>query len=89
MIDKSDLPLARLLMKVHFMGHILGGLASDGEVSVSVQVGDAARLADLAVKQLEPELDEIVRTGRVWLMVVGDTMPPVSLQGFKPAMQKS
>lgn len=33
------------------------------------------------------ELDEIVRTGRIWLLVVGGTMPPVSLQGFKPAMQ--
>lgn len=30
------------------------------------------------------ELDEINRTGRIWLMVMGETMPPVSLDGIKP-----
>jgi len=30
------------------------------------------------------ELAEIQRTGRVWLMVWGVTMPPVALCGVKP-----
>ncbi len=35
-------------------------------------------------KPTREELDEITRTGRVWLMILGDTMPPVYLQGYKP-----
>jgi hypothetical protein len=30
------------------------------------------------------ELQELVRTGRVWLFVVGQTMPPVMLSATKP-----
>lgn len=30
------------------------------------------------------ELAEINRTGRVWLMVLGETMPPVVVCGVKP-----
>lgn len=30
------------------------------------------------------ELEEIKRTGRVWLMVMGTTMPPVYLKGVSP-----
>lgn len=30
------------------------------------------------------ELREIQRTGRVWLMVMGETMPPVRLDARKP-----
>lgn len=30
------------------------------------------------------ELAEINKTGRVWLIVVGPTMPPVMLDGIKP-----
>lgn len=30
------------------------------------------------------ELEEIKKTGRVWLTVVGYTMPPVSLAGTSP-----
>jgi hypothetical protein len=33
------------------------------------------------------ERDEILRTGRVWLTVVGETMPPVALDGIKPIVQ--
>ena len=29
------------------------------------------------------ELKEMARTGRVWLVVCGDTMPPVMLSGVK------
>lgn len=30
------------------------------------------------------ELSEILNTGRVWLTVMGDTMPPVAISGFRP-----
>lgn len=35
-------------------------------------------------KVTKEELEEIQRTGRVWLIVVGHTMPPVILSGIKP-----
>lgn len=30
------------------------------------------------------ELEEVKRTGRVWLGIVGATMPPAFVSGFKP-----
>lgn len=30
------------------------------------------------------ELAEVNRTGRIWLIVAGETMPPVILSGIKP-----
>jgi hypothetical protein len=35
-------------------------------------------------KPTQAELDEIQRTGRVWLMVWGHTMPPVAISGDYP-----
>lgn len=35
-------------------------------------------------KPTREELEEINRTGRVWLIVMGHTMPPVMLEGIKP-----
>lgn len=35
------------------------------------------------------ELAEINRTGRVWLLVVGETMPPVALNGLRPFADES
>lgn len=35
-------------------------------------------------KLTKEELEEVNRTGRVYLVVVGDTMPPVKLHGTKP-----
>lgn len=35
-------------------------------------------------KLTKEELEEINRTGRVWLVVVGETQPPVALQVKKP-----
>jgi hypothetical protein len=35
-------------------------------------------------KVTQEELEEIQRTGRVWLMVYGVTMPPVVLCGVRP-----
>lgn len=39
-------------------------------------------------KPSREELDEIVRTGRVWAIVVGETMPPIAVQGISPFMKK-
>jgi hypothetical protein len=35
-------------------------------------------------KVTEEELAEIQRTGRVWLMIVGHTMPPAAVMGTSP-----
>jgi hypothetical protein len=35
------------------------------------------------------ELAEINRTGRVWLVVLGETMPPVMVEGLKPHLTES
>lgn len=35
-------------------------------------------------KITQEEVGEIQRTGRIWLMVMGTTMPPVQLCGIKP-----
>lgn len=35
-------------------------------------------------KLTQEELEEITRTGRVWLTVIGETMPPVALDGNRP-----
>lgn len=43
-------------------------------------------------KATQEELDEIVRTGRVWLTVWGNTMPPACVSGstpFEPAHGES
>ena len=37
-------------------------------------------------KMSAEERDEIMRTGRVWLLIAGSTMPPAALCGFKPSM---
>jgi hypothetical protein len=34
------------------------------------------------------ELEEFKRTGRIWLMVVGPTMPPVILTAIKPLRKR-
>lgn len=35
-------------------------------------------------KLTREELEEINRTGRVWLIVLGHTMPPAAIEGIKP-----
>lgn len=35
-------------------------------------------------KMTPAEMEEVQRTGRVWLVVVGHTMPPVAIDGCKP-----
>lgn len=35
-------------------------------------------------KLTQEELATVLKTGRIWLTVVGETMPPVALDGIKP-----
>ena len=35
-------------------------------------------------KVTQEELDEINRTGRVWLWIYGETMPPAAVDGMRP-----
>ena len=35
-------------------------------------------------KMTREELEEVNRTGRVWLLIWGQTMPPAALAGIKP-----
>lgn len=35
-------------------------------------------------KPTKEELEEITRTGRVWLIITGRTMPPASVSGHNP-----
>lgn len=37
-------------------------------------------------KVTQAELEEINRTGRLWLLVIGHTMPPAIVSGTKPSM---
>lgn len=39
-------------------------------------------------KPTAQELEEIQRTGECWLLITSSSMPPVSIQGFKPQMPK-
>lgn len=39
-------------------------------------------------KPTQEEIDEIQRTGRVWLGVMGITMPPVYITGFSPFVRR-
>lgn len=40
-------------------------------------------------KLTKEELEEINKTGRVWLTVAGQTMPPVVLSGISPWRKKA
>lgn len=48
--------------------------------------GDGLPLVVSCWKPTKEELEEINRTGRMWLVVCGVTMPPVVLMGHKPRM---
>lgn len=63
------------------------GMTYDECVALSVWRGESADGVPLVVSQWRPtreELAEINRTGRVWLTVLGVTMPPVAISGDSP-----
>lgn len=63
------------------------GMTEEEVYSLSVYVGNNQDGDPCVVSCWKPskdELAEIQRTGRVWLMVMGKTMPPVVLEGFSP-----
>ena len=38
-------------------------------------------------KLTQEELDDINRTGRIWVLVCGETMPPMCVEGMKPEIR--
>ena len=38
-------------------------------------------------KLTKAELEEVNRTGRIWLLVLGHSMPPVSVDGCRPMLE--
>lgn len=48
------------------------------------QMPDGTPVVVSCWKLTKEELEEIQRTGRTWLIVVGHTMPPVIMSGKKP-----
>lgn len=55
--------------------------------SLSVWRGKQADDATVVIscwKLTKEELEEVNKTGRIWLRVCGQTMPPVCLEGISP-----
>jgi hypothetical protein len=46
--------------------------------------GDGAPMVISCWKPTQEELKEIQRTGRVWLWIMGNTMPPAFISGSHP-----
>lgn len=67
------------------------GINPDTVAPLSVYRGpnpDGLLMVTSCWKFTTEELVEMQRTGRVWLMVLGDTMAPVHLTGFSPFMSQ-
>lgn len=63
------------------------GMTADECEALSVWRGEYANGIPVVVscwKLRKEELEEIVRTGRVWLTVLGQTMPPVAINVQSP-----
>jgi hypothetical protein len=63
------------------------GMTEDQVYSLSVHRGATPDGLPVVVSCWKPtaeELAEIQRTGRVWLVIYGQTMPPVSVEGISP-----
>lgn len=63
------------------------GVSPDDIVPLSVWQGEDTGGTPLVISCWKPtreELAEINRTGRVWLILIGGTMQPARLDGFKP-----
>ena len=63
------------------------GMTEDQVYSLSVFRGKDESGTPLVVSCWKPtadELAEIIKTGRVWLVIHGETMPPAYLSGISP-----
>jgi hypothetical protein len=63
------------------------GVGHDRCESISVWKGPLENGTPVVIscwKLTKEELEEVNRTGRVWLMVWGESMPPVALKGVNP-----
>lgn len=66
------------------------GMAPDECESLNVWRGSDQEGRPIVISCWKPtreELDEINRTGRVWLFIWGHTMPPAGVTGFFPFEQ--
>lgn len=67
------------------------GVSEDDVFSLSVYRGKTDHNQPVVVSCWKPtpeELAEINRTGRVWLMIFGESMPPAMLEGISPFRKK-
>ena len=75
--------------------HALGpppGMTEDEVFTLRVwkgQYDDGTPIVISCWRPTQAELDEINRTGRVWLEVMGNTMPPAMLRGINPFSKKT
>ena len=67
------------------------GMSADECNPLSVMRGHVGNLPCLVScwKPTQAEMDEIQRTGRVWLVIVGYMLPPLYLAGHKPEMSQA
>jgi len=74
----------------HESNHVLGppeGATEEQVHSLACFVGVDEGDYNVVVSCWRPtqeEINEIQRTGRIWLTVMGNSMPPVRMQAFKP-----
>lgn len=62
------------------------GMENDCE-SISAFIGKDVAGKDITIscwKLTKEEVEELLKTGRLWLIVSGNTMPPVALTGKNP-----
>lgn len=63
------------------------GMTADEVAALSIFTGQSADGLPVVITCWKPTLEELLEiseTGRVWLTVLGETMPPVALDGFSP-----
>lgn len=63
------------------------GMSYDDCMALSVFQGEDSVGQPVVISCWKPtkkELEEINRTGRVWLWIYGQTMPPAAVGGFNP-----
>jgi len=72
------------LSKPNDMSHEQCEALSVWRGNMEVGQGDQLPTVVSCWKLTKEELEEVNRTGRVWLFVVGYTMPPVIMSGHKP-----
>ncbi len=66
-----------------------GGPDEVGSLQVMQATVDGAPVVISCWKPSREELEEVQRTGRVWLVVYGETMPPAHVSGLSPFREEA